>query len=206
MEASVRRDISMKQILGIAVIALLAGILIFNFAEKNKEQSAADTDKTAVNISKDPDVKGAAIVSPGKSSIEPGQPAPDFELESLDGDTVRLSDFRGKKVFLNFWASWCGPCRIEMPEMQKFYDEHKDEVEIVAVNTEPNVGKARNFIEENGYTYPILLDKDMKVANQYAIFGLPTTYFIGTDGKIQQEKKVGPMTYEFMTETLHSLE
>ncbi|WP_106497530.1 TlpA family protein disulfide reductase [Lentibacillus sp. Marseille-P4043] len=194
----------MKQVLGIIVIVLLAGIVIFNVVEKEDENTATNEDPE--NVSPDSDMAGAAIVPPGKTGVETGEKAPDFELETLSGETVKLSELKGQKVFLNFWASWCGPCRIEMPEMQKFYEEHQGEVEIIAVNTDTNKEKARKFIDEYDYTYPVLLDKKMKVSEQYMVSALPTTYFIGKDGKVQESKKVGPMTYDFMVDMLHSLE
>ncbi|MGY0691660.1 TlpA family protein disulfide reductase [Virgibacillus sp. FSP13] len=194
----------MKQALGIIIIVLLAGIVIVNVVEKNDEKTATNEDTE--NVSADQKMEGAAIVPPGKTGVEAGEEAPDFELETLSGKTIKLSDLKGQKVFLNFWASWCGPCRLEMPEMQKFYEEHQGEVEIIAVNTDTNKEKAREFIDEYDYTYPVLLDKKMKVSEQYMVSALPTTYFIGTDGKVQESKKVGPMTYDFMMDMLHSLE
>lgn len=195
----------MKQILGFAVIALLAGILIFNFVQKDDDDSVAEDDDNVIDVSGDTDVEGATIVSPGKTGFETSDTPPDFKLKNLASETVKLSDLKGKKIFLNFWASWCAPCRLEMPEMQQFYEEHQDEVEIIAVNVEPDEEKARKYVKENDFTYPILLDKKMKISDDYAVFALPTTYFIGTDGKIQEPKKTGPMTHDFMVDMLNSL-
>ena len=87
-----------------------------------------------------------------RNGIEIGKSAPDFELTKLDGTNVKLSDLKGKKVILNFWATWCGPCQQEMPDMEAFYKEHKENVEILAVNYTPSekVGeeKVSNFIKE----------------------------------------------------------
>ncbi|MFD1037883.1 redoxin domain-containing protein [Virgibacillus byunsanensis] len=190
-----------KRLFGILVMVALIGVFIFNILESNND--------TAEDVNSN----GATIVSPDATEeyggIEPGEEAPDFDLETLSGGSAKLSDYRGKKVILNFWASWCGPCKKEMPEMQDFYEEYQDEVEIVAVNltwSEKNEKKVENFIDQYNYTYPILLDKDMKVSNDtYMAYALPTTYFIGTDGKIQQPRKIGPMTYEFMVEMIESL-
>ncbi|MEN1969966.1 redoxin domain-containing protein [Lentibacillus sp. N15] len=200
----------MKQLLGIAVIVLLAGILIFNFVEKDHSQTA-DQEEKAVSVDNDSDAEdGAAIVSPGgASNLEPGQMAPDIALETLDGDMLHLSDFKGKKVFLNFWATWCPPCKAEMPELQQFYNDYKDDVEIVAVNLTGSENKEADvpkFIDKYNYSFPIYLDKDLSASNTYMTVGIPTTYFIGTDGKIQENKKTGPMTYKFMQDMLNSLE
>ncbi|WP_099158198.1 TlpA family protein disulfide reductase [Virgibacillus ndiopensis] len=194
-----------KRILGIAVIVGLAGAVIFNLVNLNKEKSAKKDETNVVNVSGDTGAEGSAIVPPGKSGIEPGNTAPDFQLKTLAGETIKLSDLRGKKVMVNFWATWCPPCKEEMPEIQRFYEKYKDEIKIIAVNTESNVGKVRKFVDEYGYSFSVLLDKDMSVSDNYMVSALPTTYFIGTDGKIQQQRKVGPMTYDYMVEMLHTL-
>ena len=143
------------------------------------------------------------------AGIKEGELAPDFVLETLDGEPVHLSDYHGKKVLLNFWATWCGPCRQEMPAMQEFYDNHRDEIEILAVNvtaSEKTVVDVQDFIDEFDFTYPTLLDKDASVSEEYQALGLPMTYFIGTDGKIQAPRKMGEMTYDYMVETMQTLD
>src|SRR5690625_1361660 len=85
--------------------------------------------------------------------LEVGNLAPDFELETLEGETVKLSDLKGQKVFLNFWASWCGPCRSEMPDMQKFHED-RDDVTILAVNVNDRPENVDEFLEEYGITFP----------------------------------------------------
>ncbi|WP_301109255.1 peroxiredoxin [Sporosarcina sp.] len=125
-----------------------------------------------------------------ESGLARGDLAPDFELTTLDGKTVKLSDYRGKKVMLNFWASWCPPCRTEMPHMETYYKEYKDtdNMEILAVNmTKTEVNKeesAKEFVGEYGLTFPILLDKDSKVMKMYRVMAYPTTYIINTEGVI----------------------
>ncbi|MBM7598446.1 thiol-disulfide isomerase/thioredoxin [Virgibacillus halotolerans] len=198
-----------KRIIGIVVLVVLVGIVTFNIVQKNEDKQT-DRGPDEYDVSGDPDVEGAMITSPGADDgIELGNMAPDFELETLSGETLKLSDLQGKKVILNFWATWCPPCKVEMPEMQEFYDEHGDDVEIVAVNltsSETNEKKVHDYIDEHKYTYPVPLDKDSEVGDTYMAITVPTTYFIGTDGKVQQPKKVGPMTYEFMEEMLDELE
>ncbi|HJF30751.1 MAG TPA: redoxin domain-containing protein [Sporosarcina psychrophila] len=130
--------------------------------------------------------------------LEKGSIPPDFELSTLSGDVVKLSDLKGKKVMLNFWASWCGPCKAEMPHMQKYYKKYKeaDNVEIIAVNltTEEKRGikGVKEFIAAYKLTFPVPLDKEGTVMKDYQILPIPTTFLIGTDGKISQ-KIVGPM-------------
>ncbi|WP_404452731.1 redoxin domain-containing protein [Virgibacillus necropolis] len=194
-----------KKVLATAVLMLLIGLLIINVTDKSNDDEGANV----VDVTGNTNVDGVAISSPGKSGLEVGKQAPDFELTTLSGKTVRLSDLRGKKVFINFWATWCPPCKKEMPEMQEFYEKYSDEVEILAINAtgqENSMKSVRNFINDFNYTYPILLDKKLKVVESYMAYGLPTTYFIGTDGVVQQPRKVGPMTYDFMEEMLKKLQ
>lgn len=127
-----------------------------------------------------------------------GLKAPDFELELLSGETVKLSDYEGKKVMLNFWATWCPPCKAEMPDMQKFYTEVGDEVVILAVNIDPQYDVA-GFAEEMKINFPILLDKEDKVGGAYQILTIPTTYFIDEKGIIRS-KYLGAMPIEKMRE------
>lgn len=121
--------------------------------------------------------------------------AADFELQTLSGDTIQLSDYQGKKVILNFWATWCPPCKAEMPHMQKFYEEHGDEVEVIAVNlTSRDNGKEAlaSFIEEYGLTFPIPLDEEGEYGEIYEVISIPTTYVIDEKGDILH-KIVGPL-------------
>jgi len=116
--------------------------------------------------------------------------APDFSLKDLDGNTVKLSDYRGKIVFLNFWASWCGPCTSEMPEFKKVHRQFskEDDAVILAVNLTDGFReteeKARKFIADNGYTMKVLLDTTGSAAKDYGIYSIPTTYVINRDGSI----------------------
>lgn len=194
-----------KKVLATAVLMLLIVLLIINVTGESNDDEVTNV----VDVTGNTNVEGVAISSPGKSGLEVGDQAPDFELTTLSGETVRLSELRGKKVFINFWATWCPPCKKEMPEMQEFYEKHSDEVEILAINAtgqENSIKSVRKFINDYNYTYPILLDKKLKVVENYMAYGLPTTYFIGTDGVVQQPRKVGPMTYDFMEEMLKKLQ
>lgn len=105
--------------------------------------------------------------------------AKDFELMNLKGEKVSLSDYKGQKIFLNFWASWCGPCREEMPDLNSFYESHKDEnFVIIAVNVGEDKEIAESFMTDNGYTMPVLLDETTDVAAEYLVRGIPTTLVI----------------------------
>lgn len=150
----------------------------------NSEEKLADL---KVNLVEGQDYKSLAI------DIE------DFELNDLEGNKVKLSDYSGKIVFLNFWATWCPPCRAEMPHMQEIHEEYED-VAILAVNSTSTElrggrdskkakGQVKKFIDSEGYTFPVLLDADDEVSMTYnAIFpltGIPTTFVIDKEGTIR---------------------
>lgn len=142
-----------------------------------------------------------------EEGIEKGDLAPDFELETMDGEAAKLSDFRGQKVLLNFWATWCPPCRAEMPDMQKFHEDHDDAV-ILSVNlteTENSVRNIEDFLEEYGITFEVLSDENTLVANTYNAQALPTSYLIDTTGKIHNVA-VGPLNYEAMVDAFDDMD
>ena len=121
-----------------------------------------------------------------EAAPEIGHPAPDFTLTDLDGNEVNLSDFRGKVVFLNFWAVGCPPCRFEMPEMEALYQEYKDrDVVIIGVDLGEYRSSVKSFVEENGYSWTFVIDTNGLVAWDYLITGIPSSFFIDEDGIIR---------------------
>ncbi|WP_264738245.1 TlpA disulfide reductase family protein [Cytobacillus firmus] len=140
--------------------------------------------------------------------LEKGNLAPDFELSDMEGNPVKLSDYRGKAVLLNFWASWCPPCRAEMPHMEKLYNKYKDEnFDILAVNltnTEKNSGDAEKFVKELGLTFTIPMDVKGEAGSDYNIMAYPTSYFIDSDGVIR-EKVLGALNEEYMEKEIKKL-
>ena len=137
--------------------------------------------------------------------IAPGTEAPDFTLPTLDGEMVSLASYRGQPVLLNFWATWCPPCRAEMPAMQRVYETYRDDGFVVlAVNVRESEEPVRAFIEELGLTFPILMDEKGDVTNTYRVYGLPTTYFLDREGRVYRVQ-VGAMTEEFMETTVKEL-
>jgi thiol-disulfide isomerase/thioredoxin len=111
-------------------------------------------------------------------------PTPEIALGTLEGKKVSLKDFRGKIVLLNFWASWCVPCREEMPAMEKLYQEYKEKnFVILAIAVKDSKQDTLNFVKELKITYPIALDPDAKVGQEYGAWGLPVTYLIGPKGE-----------------------
>ncbi|MBA7628305.1 Thiol-disulfide oxidoreductase ResA [subsurface metagenome] len=123
-----------------------------------------------------------------------GELAPAFTLTDLRGKQVSLNDFQGKTVILNFWATWCPPCRAEMPEIEALYQEYKDRgVVIIGVDIQETEQEVRQFVQENGYSWTFLLDTSGRVAANYKIVALPTTFFLDTEGLIQTVY-IGSMT------------
>lgn len=142
--------------------------------------------------------------------LEKGNTPPDFELSTLSGDEVKLSDLKGKKVILNFWASWCGPCKAEMPHMQNYYEKNKDSanVEILAVNMTTQERRGiegiEDFVDSHELTFPIPLDKEGSVIDAYSVMTIPTTYMIGTDGTVAH-KIIGPMDEKMLEDFVQNL-
>jgi thiol-disulfide isomerase/thioredoxin len=109
----------------------------------------------------------------------------DFTLKTPEGRSLTLSGLKGKVVFLNFWATWCGPCRVEMPGMEALYRRYREEgLEFVAVDIMEKDTQVRDFLKSNNYSFPVLLDSSGSVSNSYGIQAVPSTYILDRDGKI----------------------
>jgi thiol-disulfide isomerase/thioredoxin len=125
--------------------------------------------------------------------------ATDFTLTDLNGNSLRLSELRGKPVFLNFWATWCGPCVAEMPAMGQLHKEMGEQVHFVGVNLEEAKGTIQDFLIGKGYGWIFLMDLDRSVGNAYEISAIPTTFVLDDYGRVRN-KHVGSMNYASMRE------
>ena len=153
----------------------------------------------------------SAVGAPMSSSPSPreGFLAPDFTLDTLDGSKVTLSELRGQIVVINFWATWCLPCREETPALEKSYEQYKESgVIILGVNltNQDSMSDIESFVQEFKLTYPILLDRDGRISNYlYQIRGLPTTFFVSREGIIRTVLVGGPMSETFIRSRIEAL-
>lgn len=134
--------------------------------------------------------------------------APDFTMTDSQGKTLTLADFKGKPVLLNFWASWCGPCQSEMPDIQKAWEAHAQDIDFVIVNMTGMSGEteqaARTFLADNGYTFPVYFDKDSSAAAAFGVNSIPQTYLIDAEGNILGGY-MGAMTSSIIDEGIQML-
>ena len=163
-------------VLALVVLIAGAGIAYNSMADKVQLDNLA-TRETA-----------AAEVPEGSEAAENDNLAPDFTVYDLEGNAHKLSDFRGKPVIVNFWASWCGPCKSEMPDFEEKFQEYGDEIHFLMVNltdgSQETVETASAFVDGQGYTFPVYFDTDYSGAIAYGVSAVPATYFIDENGSL----------------------
>jgi len=151
-----------------------------------------------------PPTPGGPTATPAPAPVV-GAPAPDFALTALDGSTVTLSDLQGKVIILNFWATWCGPCRLEMPLLQAAHSTHKDQgLVILAINLSEPIADVMDYTDELGLKFTILIDTDESIFDFYRVRGYPTSYVVNRDGFVVQEL-AGPWSEGLFTDYLGQL-
>lgn len=181
-------------ILSLLVIGTLVFLMVKNTVEKPEPIESPVTSLSQANE-----------LEVAEEGLEQYSPAPDFTLETLAGETVTLSELKGKKVILNFWATWCPPCKAEMPHMESFYSKltDEDQVELIAVNVTESeklgISEVENFVKSYKLSFPIPLDKTAEVTRMYGVFSMPTTFMIDTKGRIAQ-KVIGPLDEKMLNE------
>lgn len=157
-------------------------------AEIEEDAQTSDTEESDASPTDSEDTEDSHTASSGntESGETTVETAPDFTMTNASGEEVKLSDFFDKPVVLNFWASWCGPCKSEMPHFEDAYQKYGEDINFVIVNltdgARETVENASDFIEEQGYTFPLYFDTNTEGAVTYGTYSIPVTYFIGADG------------------------
>lgn len=181
-----------KKHVGVIVAAVVFAVLLVGAgvaysvlapAADNKQIEVTGTDAVQEN-----EVDAADDTGDGNGANAATTPAPDFTMTDADGATLTLADFKGKPVLLNFWASWCGPCQSEMPDIQTAWKEHGTDVEFVIVNMTGMNGEteqsAKAFLADAGYTFPCYFDANNSAATAFGVSSIPQTYLINAEGNI----------------------
>lgn len=190
-EMSMDKKNLLKTIFTLVILAVLLGGAYF-VASRNTDSENNVIENNVTGSSTPNSTPSVQDEGENKNTASNLKPAIDFELSDLEGNTVKLSDYKGKIVFVNFWATWCPPCKKEMPEFNeasKEFEQNGDAI-LLAVNLTTGGAqreteeKVRKFIDDNGYTMKVLLDKTGRVADQYKIYSIPTTYVIDKDGNV----------------------
>lgn len=185
--------------LGIAIIVIGAALAILwqggvIFSSPNAPASDARPDLKSANTQIETPLLAGQHVG-----LAEGDVAPDFEFSGFDGQRLRLSDFRGKAVFINFWATWCNPCRTEMPDMDALLGGYADRgLVILSVNNGDSFKRADSFVKDLGVQFTAFAyDPETSIANRYGVYGLPTSFFIDAEGLITRVA-LGQMSYASM--------
>lgn len=196
----------MKKAILIIIVVGMFGWAMYDFTSSTDEANVEDQSGGA-KITSPPSTQDEEAVSESEEvGLNKGQLAPDFKLQTLKGETVQLNDYRGQRVIVNFWATWCPPCRAEIPDFQKLYEN--ENVEILAVNltgTEESIEHVQTFVEDFNMTFPVLMDENSDVSSTYQVRAYPTSYMIDSNGRVQFVA-MGAMNYDLMIQQLAQMD
>ncbi|WP_419883987.1 peroxiredoxin family protein [Peribacillus sp. B-H-3] len=175
-----------KKIIAASVLILLITVAIVQAMDDGKEKGKEGPQKSG--------------------SMKIGEKAPDFELNTLEGKKVKLSEFKGKKVLINFWATWCEPCKEEMPHLEEFYKKSASDTAVLAINIDPE-NDVKGYAGKMGLTFPILLDNQEKskaVNERYGVAAVPSSFLVDSKGIIRQ-KFIGAINFDVMKKSIGQL-
>ncbi len=176
---------NLRTISGLALLVLLIGAAYYAYHTLSKGYDSTALQTPSLSEGRVPAPSGG---QPSDEKTDAKTAARDFTVTAADGNAVALSHFFGRPIVLNFWASWCPPCRAELPDFEKVYTENKGEVQFLMVNLadgqRETVAKASKFVSDGGYTFPVYYDTRQNAAYVYSVNSIPTTFFIDKDGYI----------------------
>ena len=187
-------------VLAFAVVIVGASVLYRNLSGRVQLGGLATAPQTTESAAAPEEAAGERETAP--------EAAPDFTVYDLEGNPHKLSDALGKPVILNVWASWCGPCKMEMPDLERAYQTYGEQITFMLVDltdgSQETVEKASKYIQEQGYTFPVYYDSDMEGAYSYGVTGIPVTYFIDGEGNFQAYYQ-GAMSAEILQQGIDIL-
>lgn len=189
------------------VILLVGGSVYNNKKNINTKSEGTNNDlnnnEEIVEDSKEDEEDINHTKSENSEELEVGKPILDFSLDNLDGDIVSVNDYKGKIILINFWATWCGFCDAEMPDLQRIVDENED-VEVLAVNVLEKKSEVEKYIKKGNYNMNVLLDDTGEVSEKYLVAGLPSSYFVDEDGNFVG-RVPSMITYDQMNEIIENI-
>lgn len=205
-----------KSLIWILVAALVLGGIFYAISSKGEKENQKNDSEITGEDGKSEDISGDIMKEPDDNdtstdepttadepTIELGKELPDFTLKNLKGEDVSLRDYKDKIVLVNFWATWCGFCDAEMPDLQKLHEENDDLV-VLGVNVLEEKDVVEKYVKKGGYDFEVVLDDEGKVSQDYYVSGLPASYFTDKDGMFLG-RVPGMLTYEQMNEILDNI-
>lgn len=191
-----------------ALVALIAFASVFYNSYQENDPANKKPSGMFSDIDKDENSDKADSATDNTGEGSDTIPAMDFTVYAQDGEPVNLSDFYGKPIVVNFWATWCGPCKSELPAFEKLYNEYGNEITFMMVNltdgAQETVSGVSDFVTDNGFHFPVYFDTDVDAAMTYSVYSIPATLFIDADGNIVASQ-LGAMSEDMLRSYIKTL-